>query len=268
VSGNVNISGNKENIYSGISSTAGLGTEGNGGNTNINTGSLTLSDGAKIEGATFGKGNAGTITVNAIDFITITDTNKNYNAATGKYDNATRLSVESQSPTGTAGDIILTSPKITVDGGAIVATSDSGNGGNIKIGDKSASSQNGIFNLSEVKLLILRNSGLISTTAGGTDRTSGNGGNITINAPQGFIVTAPNENSDITANAFSGSGGKVTINTQQNFWLSSLSRAELELRLGTTDPNLLNPFSLQTNDITAISQLNPNLNGQVTITPP
>jgi filamentous hemagglutinin family protein len=263
VTGVVDIAGTKNTFPSGIFSSVGNGTKGNGGNITVDTSSFSLRDGAQIAASTFGQGNAGTIKVNATDFVTIT----------GKNNNSTGLTVESQSPTGTAGDIIVTSPKITLDrGGAIDATSASGKGGNIQIGGKiptqSVSSQSVKISPSEVGLLILRRGGRISTDAGGSTQQSGDGGNIIITAPNGFIVAAPNENSDITANAFSGSGGKVSINTQQNFWISPLSRAELERLLGTTEPNLLNPFNLQTNNITAISQVNPNLNGQVTTTPP
>jgi large exoprotein involved in heme utilization and adhesion len=115
--------------------------------------------------------------------------------------------------------------------------------------------------------LLLRNTSRLTTTSG-SSQVGGNGGDIRIIAPNGFLVSAPQENNDIEANAFSGSGGKVTIDTKQNFWISPLSRTELEKRLGTTNTNQLDPFNLQTNDSTAISQVNPNLSGQITITPP
>jgi large exoprotein involved in heme utilization and adhesion len=113
----------------------------------------------------------------------------------------------------------------------------------------------------------MRRGSSISATAGlaGLD---GNGGNITINAPKGFLVTAPNENNDITANAFNGSGGRVTINAYGVYWFTPRSRADLERLLKTTDPAKLDPQLLPTNDITAVSQGSPNLNGTVTITTP
>jgi large exoprotein involved in heme utilization and adhesion len=57
---------------------------------------------------------------------------------------------------------------------------------------------------------VLRQNSLINATAGGT----GNGGNITINAP----VIAGFENSDIIANAVQGNGGNITITTQGHLW--------------------------------------------------
>ncbi|MEH2150431.1 S-layer family protein [Nostoc sp.] len=115
--------------------------------------------------------------------------------------------------------------------------------------------------------MLLRRNSQISSTAG-TTQQDGNGGNIIINAPKGFIVAPPNENSDIAANAFQGSGGKVTINAAGIFGLKPLSRQELERSLKTTDPTKLDPSQLPTSDITAISQTNPSLNGEVNLNTP
>ena len=45
--------------------------------------------------------------------------------------------------------------------------------------------------------------------------TGGDGGNIDIDSD--FIVAVPEENSDITANAFQGKGGRVQITAQGIF---------------------------------------------------
>ncbi|MBW4449211.1 MAG: S-layer family protein [Spirirestis rafaelensis WJT71-NPBG6] len=164
---------------------------GNGGNITIDSGSFSLRDGASVTASTFGQGNAGTIKVNAADFFIISGSSSNLN---------TGLFVNSQSPTRTAGNIIVTSPRVTLDnGGRLSAESASGNGGDINL---------------QSNLLLLRRSGQISTNAG-TAPAGGNGGNINIDT--GFIVAVPQENSDITANAFSGNGGTVTINAQGIF---------------------------------------------------
>ena len=57
--------------------------------------------------------------------------------------------------------------------------------------------------------LVLRDNSQITATAG-TERAGGDGGNIIIDAS--FIIAVPQENSDITANAFTGDGGNITIN--------------------------------------------------------
>ncbi|MEH2084305.1 MAG: filamentous hemagglutinin N-terminal domain-containing protein [Nostoc sp.] len=187
VSGKVDIAGEKNGFSSGIFSLVETGTVGNGGNITIDSGSFSLRDGGILTAETFGQGNAGTIKVNAAANVTISGKSSDINSG---------LFVNSQSTTGTAGDIIVTSPRVTLDnGGRLFAESASGNGGNINL---------------QTDLLLLRRGAQISTTAG-TDKTGGNGGNITINAPLGFIVAVPSEDSDITANAYTGSGGRVDI---------------------------------------------------------
>jgi filamentous hemagglutinin family protein len=243
VTGAVDITGEKNGIPSGIRSQVNPGTVGNGGKITVDSGSFSLRDGAQLTAETLGQGNAGTIKVNAAN-VTISGTSSNFNSG---------LFVNSQSTTGTAGDIIVTSPRVTLDNsGTLTAESALGNGGNINV---------------QTDLLLLRRDSQISTTAG-TVQAGGNGGNITINAPSGFIVAVKSENSDITANAFAGSGGRVQINAFGIFGMVVRSREDLARLLGTQDPTKLDPRLLPTSDITAISQTNPSLNGQVTtITP-
>jgi filamentous hemagglutinin family protein len=107
-----------------------------------------------------------------------------------------------------------------------------------------------------------------SLNLGGSFGAGGDGGNITINEknnPKGLIVAFPNENNDITANAFTGAGGRLEINSLGLFGIQPLSRKELANLLQTNEPNQLDPQRLQSNDITAISQQNPNLQEQVNI---
>ncbi|KYC40183.1 hypothetical protein WA1_26960 [Scytonema hofmannii PCC 7110] len=109
---------------------------------------------------------------------------------------------------GIAGNIEVISPQIRLDNtGTINATSASGNGGNI--------------NLRASDLLILRRGSQISATAG-TARQGGDGGNIDINSK--YIIAVPDEDSDITANAFQGRGGNVQINSQGIFGIESRPR--------------------------------------------
>lgn len=106
---------------------------------------------------------------------------------------------------GDAGDINITANRLVLDNqGQIIAQTTRSEGGNIA--------------LNVQDLLLLRRESRISTTAG-TAQAGGNGGNITINTPNGFIVAVSPENSDITANAFEGNGGNITIATQEIFGL-------------------------------------------------
>lgn len=156
------------------------------------------------------------------------------------------LFVRSQG-SGSAGKLQVQSPFIRLDNrGEITAETVSGNGGDITLYD--------------LDLLLLSGNSQISATAG-TNKQGGDGGNITINAPNGFIVAKPNENSDITANAYNGNGGTVKINATKIFGIAALTEEDLK-RLRPTD---LDPRKLQTNDITAISQTRPDLSGVVEI---
>ena len=222
ITGAIDIAGKRDTNPSGIFSRVETGTVGNAGNITIDSGSFSLRDGAQLSALTSGQGNAGTIIVNAAAKVTISSKSSNRNSS---------LFVNSESPTGITGDIIVTSPRVTIDnGGTLNAQSASGNGGNINL---------------QTDLLLLRRGAQISTTAG-TAQTGGNGGNITINAPNGFMVAVPNENSDITANAFTGSGGRVQINASGIY--------------GTQFRENENP---QTSDITASSLF--GVNGTVEI---
>ncbi len=240
VTGAIDIAGKRGTSPSGIFSRMETGTVGNGGNITIDSGSFSLRDGAQLSASTRGQGNAGTIKLNAAAKVTISSNSSNRNSS---------LFVNSESPTGTTGDIFITSPRVTLDNsGTLNAESASGKGGDINL---------------QTDLLLLRRGAQISTTAG-TAQAGGNGGNIKIDALSGFIVAGASENNDITANAFSGSGGRVTINATGIYGMTVRTREDLVRLLGTN----LEPQLLPTNDITAISQTSPTLNGTVTVNTP
>jgi filamentous hemagglutinin family protein len=258
-------------------------TLGNGGSATIETNRLTVRDGGVVTSSTQGQGNAGSLEIRATESIEVFGTapdaqfrlsnepkNSEISAAVTpeSIGNAGSLSIdtgrlivrdggtvtvrnEGKGETSQAGNLQITARSINLNQGSLTANTNSGNGGDI------------ILNASD--LLLLRNNSTISASAG-TDLAGGNGGNITINAPSGFIVAAPNENSDITANASSGSGGRVTINATGIYGIAPLSRQDLERRL--PPGAVLNPRQLPTNDITAISQQNPSLSGQVNVNTP
>jgi filamentous hemagglutinin family protein len=245
VNGAVRIIGTNGSFPTSIATFVDPGTVGNGGNISIETGSFSLQDGAQLLASTEGQGNAGTITVNAADFFTIAGRSglvTNSRGQTGFLTSS--LLVTSLSQTGKAGDIIVASPQISVDGGAIKATSLFGNGGNIQIGGQSGSTQGS--KIPAVDLLLLRRKGQISTSAGGTPQSGGNGGNIKIDSK--LIVAIPTENSDISANAVKGRGGNVTINSQGLFGIQ------------------FRPQSTVNSDITASSDF--GLSGSVQINTP
>ena len=166
--------------------TSSQGT-GNGGKLAINTGRLTVQDGAQIQAATFPNftaaptdGAGGTLNINADDVIV---------------ENAAGISVSSLG-NGEAGELNLTADSLLLDNqGSITASTLSSDGGNINLNVQGAVS-------------ILGNS-TISAAAGGL----GNGGNIDIDADTVNVL----QNSLISANAFQGNGGNILINTQGLF---------------------------------------------------
>ena len=256
-------------IPSSIVNQASQGSTGNAGNLTIETESLRVVDGAAISVGTFAPGNGGNLTVRAQSIEVIGP-----NPLGGT---ASNLAAQSfRESTGNAGNIVLISDRLYVAQGEIRTGSvTSGSAGNITIESKSqitladdgrirADTNTGEGNISlTTPLLLMRRGSRITTNAAG----SGTGGNITINA--GFIVSAPNENNDIIANAIAGSGGKITIAAQGLLGFNLRTRPELQRLLNTTNPTQLDPRRLRTNDITAFSQANPTIDtGSVTLQTP
>jgi filamentous hemagglutinin family protein len=267
-------------------------SDGKAGNLTLNTRKLLIQGGAQISTESSGAyrtpvefipatGPGGNLTVNASESIELIGTAANGSPSgllartlgsgeAGKVTIATgqlivkdgaAISVSSELPKlrpnaiykgdvnnlGSAGELNITAGSILLDNeGKLTSNSKSGRGGDISLQVRD--------------LLLMRRNSQISTNAGG-DKT---GGNITIKAPNGFIVATPFGNNDITANAVSGSGGKITITTKNIFGFVPRNRANVE-RL---DPKEINPNNLRTSDITAFSQQNPSLNGTVQINSP
>jgi filamentous hemagglutinin family protein len=250
-------------------------TVGNGGEMKITTGSLSLTNGGGLYTSTSGEGDAGDVTIIASDAISLDGLNSK-GGSSGIFSSVNTTGV------GKGGDISITTSSLSLTNSAVLNANSNGQGtaGNIDVGSRSirlgnragilattTSGDGGNLNLNIRDLLLLRHRSRISTTAG-TASAGGNGGNISINAPNGFVIAPPNENSDITANAFTGSGGRVRINSFSIFGMEQRRREDLVQQLGTSDASELNPEKLPTNDITAISQTNPTLDGIVQLNTP
>ena len=254
--------------------------DGTAGDMVINTNKLVIWDGGQVSAGTLptSKGNGGNLTINAADSVQVIGTAANIPGEPVRSRLTNRT--ENDKP---AGNLRISTGKLIVRDGAEVSVDSlrgSAQAGNLEIKARSIQLENeatlnaraksadgGNITLQLQDLLLLRHNSQISATAGIT-QGSGNGGNITIKAPNGFIVAVPNENSDIAANAFTGSGGKVEITAKGIFGLTPRTREELETLLGTQDPNQLNPAGLPSSDITAISRTNPSLSGQLIINTP
>jgi large exoprotein involved in heme utilization and adhesion len=141
------------------------------------------------------------------------------------------VTVDSQGA-GEGGSIQIQAGSLTLDKGRLTGETQAGSGANIS--------------LQNVDLLFMRNQSLISAQA----FNNGDGGNITINTGNGFIVAVPDQDSDIIANAFEGRGGNIDITAQSLFGI---------------EPRRAIPGN-GTNDIDASSRF--GLNGTITINRP
>lgn len=268
---------------------------GKAGNITIKTSKLLIKDGAVISAESSGinqlsqflpaKGKGGNLTVNASNSVELIGNSATFSsslkATTSGSANAGNLTISTkQLIVRNGAEITVASifPEISTDITVIGDVSDLGDAGELnitadsilldnqsKIISETETGKGGDITLQLKDLLRMRRNSIISTNAG-TAELDGDGGNITINVPDGFIVAVLDENSDITANAFTGSGGRVEINATGLLGIQPRSRDELVELLGTNNPSELNPQNLPTSDITAISQQNPNLNGELNIT--
>ena len=271
----VNVDGvSTDGFASSVSSGVGSSALGNGGDLRIATNVLSITNGANLTTSTQGQGNGGRIVVNATDRTVVDGVGSNgaFSSIQSAVDTARLSQTVSKS-----GDLVITTGLLLLNRG-FLSTSvlpTLGEAGNIDvranrfqlnnalIGTSAASGNGGNITLFARDLVLLRRNSVITARSGTLGAGQGTGGNILINTP--FLISASLENSDIRATAFGGRGGSVTINATGIYWFVPRSRADLERLLGTTDPTQLDSLRLPTNDITAISQADPTLNGQVTL---
>ncbi len=209
---------------------------GKAGDLTIDTGRLTIRDGAEIGVRSIGSGSAGNLQVTAdsifleqgtISALKISGSGGNIelNAQNVQFNNG--IINASVLGNGIGGDISITTSSLMFSGNSNVSVSSlgTGNAGNISMSaDRVSLNQSAItatsflgkggnINLQVKEDLVLRNRSEISTRAGTEDTGGGNGGNIRINTG----VLAVLENSNINANAFQGKGGNIQIFTQGVF---------------------------------------------------
>jgi filamentous hemagglutinin family protein len=206
-----------------------------GGSVTINANTFEATNGGQVLTSTRnGGGNAGNITLNILDNVTLSGSDPAYTERFARFGRDVVANVSPASglfantdvnSTGAGGNIFLHSNQLTIRDGAVVTVSSQGSGtaGDINatsryvlldkqgaIVTEAFSSQGGNIKLQVQDLLLMRDKSRISATAG-LGGGGGDGGNIKIDAKDGFIVAFPSENSDIRANAFTGNGGRVDI---------------------------------------------------------
>ncbi|MBN4004311.1 filamentous hemagglutinin N-terminal domain-containing protein [Nostoc sp. LPT] len=210
--GNITVQANTLSVEDGkiLTSTSGAGKAGNLTVQPLDDGqtlTVNFQKQAQISASTSSSGQGGTLRITAPESITLTGDGSIISADT--------------TGAGNGGDLTLSTEKLTARDGAqvTVSSANSGKAGNLTVDANSilldnsakinADTQGGGGNIFlNSPLLLLRRGSSITTNANGDNI---NGGNITIDAKNGFIIAVPNENSDIRADSASSRGGNVTI---------------------------------------------------------
>ncbi|HBE19517.1 MAG TPA: hypothetical protein DDW51_18390 [Cyanobacteria bacterium UBA11367] len=171
---------------SSITSYVALGAEGKGGNINITTRALSLSDSGYLSAGTFRQGNAGNIQVTATDFVDISGSNSSNGLSSGLFTSSER------GANGAAGNIAVNTGAFRLADGALVNTlSYTGDAGDVTINANTFEALGG---------------GQILTLS----RGAGDAGNLTINATDSITISG----SDPTFASRFGQFGSNVVNNQ------------------------------------------------------
>ncbi|PMB43863.1 filamentous hemagglutinin [Fischerella thermalis CCMEE 5205] len=228
---------------SGIFSSVNLGSTGNAGDIEITTGSLFVRNGGVLSASTFGKGDAGNITINAPNGIVSFDGTEKRGLTT-----SAAFSTVEAGGEGKGGDISITARSLSLTSGGQLNTlvrgtnninpGGIGDAGNVKLnisdridiaGVGNFGIRSGIF--SNVETGSTGNAGNIDITTGSlfvsgggqlnsNTFSTGNAGNVTINAPNGIvsfdgtdkILGFPSAAFSSVEAGSTGTGGNIIIN--------------------------------------------------------
>jgi filamentous hemagglutinin family protein len=245
--------GNAEDILAtnpgGILATLDVTGKGKSGNIYLETRRLSVSDGSKVQVATFGEGNAGSLFIRANE-IEVFETEKPNFYSTGIF---TTVGIDPRTvklPKGNAGNLTIETGKLTIrNGGEIdVSTQGEGNGGQLSIkasdsievtGDSPYTSrisaevsdrgvENGLgsgvgkggsITIETPKLSIKDGGEIISSTSG-----KGDSGNISITANESILLDVGGIYNNVQSRDAVGNAGKIDITTGS---LSLINGAEI-----------------------------------------
>ncbi|MBO3457341.1 S-layer family protein [Aetokthonos hydrillicola Thurmond2011] len=234
--------------------------KGNGGNIEINTSQLSLSNGAQLEASTYGQGNAGNVVINATKSVSL--------------DGSDIYSYVGSGGVGNGGDINISATQLSMSNGAQLSASTyaQGNAGDIKIIARDTAIFDGYNSRITSNVpddgLGLGNSGKIDITASSLALTNGaqvgvsvrkgegNAGNITINANSARL-----DSGQIFAETVaSGNGGDVILKLSDYLLLRRGSQISTTAGINqargnggniTINSPLIVAFPLENSDITA-----------------
>jgi filamentous hemagglutinin family protein len=209
-----------------------------GGNVTIEANTFDIKNGGQVITTTRSSGNAGDITLKVAEGINISGSDRTFaerfakfgdDIVTNQGQKSGLFANTSLNSTAQGGNLTINTPFLQVqDGATISVSSPQGQAGNLDITAKTillnqgslsaetaitASEAGANITLQDVDLLLLQNNSRISAQANST----ATGGNITIDANNGFVIAPFGEDSDIVASASFGRGGNIRINTQGLF---------------------------------------------------
>jgi filamentous hemagglutinin family protein len=232
--------GTARSVPTSISSGIGAGIKGNAGTIDITTKNLSVTNGAQVGAVIQGEGNGGSLKISASDSIRVDGRVDGLSRTGEKQSFPSSIATEiEQNGKGNGGNVEITAKNLSLTNGAKISSSsdvtEGQTGGNI------------ILNVKDI--LSLRGGSFISAKATG----NGSGGNIRINAKDGFVVASPENNNDIIATAQAGKDGNININARAIYGFDE-SRLQANLSPEERD-NLLNN---KTNDINSTSNNSPS----------
>ncbi|MGF2039481.1 MAG: filamentous hemagglutinin N-terminal domain-containing protein [Nostoc sp. CmiVER01] len=171
-----------------LTTAVGEGSTGKGGDITVNTNSVTITDGAALTASTSGQGDAGDIALSANNLNVIND---------GRLRTST-------SSSGQAGDITLNIPEIQLSGstsGVFAQTSSTGAAGKLTLQP---------LNAQTLRVNFFDQAQISASTSG-----SGNGGNLTLIAPESISLNGNGILAATSEGAASGRAGDVLLNTEK-----------------------------------------------------
>jgi large exoprotein involved in heme utilization and adhesion len=223
--GSVNINARDSVSFDGgyaFSSVEEEGAIGNGGSINITTGSLFVSNGARLSGNTYGRGNAGSVNINARDTVS--------------FDGGDAFSDVKKGALGNGGSINITTGSLFVSNGALLSTSTYGTGdaGSVNINARDTVSLDGVDSnglhssaFSFVGKEAIGNGGSINITTGSFSVSNGallststfgtgDAGSVNINA-RDTVSFDRSEAFSLVRKGAIGNGGSINITTGSLF---------------------------------------------------
>ncbi|NMG06362.1 filamentous hemagglutinin N-terminal domain-containing protein [Brasilonema sp. UFV-L1] len=203
---------------------------GDAGDIQIIGRSVSITDKSFVTTKSNNGANPGDIVIIAPDFVEISgktefsQPNRRRNEIT---ETTLRATIEKNAQ-GVGGDINITTGTLRVSNGARLQAET----------ETLSQSQGGNIFLQVQDLIFRGRDNLISAKAS----NNANGGNITINAPDGVIVAFPGDNNDIIASASAGQGGNIQITAQSIF---GMAQGRAIPRNTTNDIDASSQFGLQ-----------------------